>query len=101
LSASIIYSLVPFWCFDAKGGEECRVSRNNIEWHKPSFILFGSYVACVHLRFHLPFYLSNSLNLIFVCGQVCILNYVLGYYYMLAYHFSYPCYYLVYVMHCS
>jgi hypothetical protein len=24
-------SLVPFWCFNAKGGEECRVSRNNIE----------------------------------------------------------------------
>jgi hypothetical protein len=23
-------SPVPFWCFDAKGGEACRVSRNNV-----------------------------------------------------------------------
>jgi hypothetical protein len=30
LNASIFYSLVPFWCFDAKGGEACTVSRNNI-----------------------------------------------------------------------
>jgi hypothetical protein len=56
----------------------------------------------VSIRFPFAFYLSNNLNLKFVCGQVCILNYVVGYLYIsLHILLAYPCYYLVDAMHCS
>jgi hypothetical protein len=92
LSASIVYSLVPFWYFDAKGGKS--VESLGITLSDTSLALF--YLALmwlVSICILFALYLSNNLKLKFMRGQVCILNYVLGYpYIFLHILLAYPCY---------